>query len=291
MSGFASFPDFPLRDTLGGGKYRPNEHYLGGGADQLYFGRCLELPGERCLINIAPDSGLALGTLGPKLMKSVPGFFEPVFVGHFDALGEDRLRDLYRAERCAFVEKLPSGDPLRKLIPDMRPWAVHVGLQVGELLATAWETRDPYLVGLRPEYVWIRIVEGRPVVTGLGGRSGVFFGSAARGRDLPSMPLFTHKYYAPEVFRGEDHDDRALVLTLAVMVAEWALGEYPYAMDSRWGFGNLSAGKHRPLSVGTELAEVLSHGLRPKPSERPHLATFLEGMRRVSRETEGQGLP
>lgn len=290
MSGFASFPDFPLADTLGGGRFHPDEHYLGTGPDQIYFGHSPERPGERYLICLAPDSGFALGTLGPILMQPVPGFFGPAFVGHFDKVGDNRLRDLYRAEMCGFVEKLPEGDPLRKVVADMRPWAVHVGEQIGDLLLDAWEAKGTCLTGLRPEYIWVRATDDGPCVTGLGGRSGAFFASAMRRRDLPSVPLFTHKYYAPEVFRGEDFDDRALVLTLAVMVAEWAIGEYPYAMDRSWGFANLSAGRHRPLPVGAELAELLSRGLRPKASERPDLATFVDGLRRLKGQTQASGL-
>ncbi len=287
MSSSASVSDFPLEDTLGGGEYHPDEHYLGGGADQLYFGHSPARPGERYLITMAPDSGLALERLRPKLMQVVPGFFEPMFVGHFDAVRDDAELDSYRTTRCGLVERLPEGGPLKRVVPDARPWATSLGRQVGALLSAAVAAGGENLTGLRPEFVWVRMEGENPIVSGLGGRSGMFLASAARRRDLPTAPLFTQKYFAPEVYRGEPHDDRALVLTLAVMIAEWATGEYPYAMDGRWGYSNLCAGRHRELALERRLADLLVSGLRPDATERPDLATFVEALERLQPDGSG----
>jgi hypothetical protein len=116
-------------------------------------------------------------------------------------------------------------------------------------------------------------------VTGIGGRNNFFFGAARRHRDLVTAWLFTHRYVAPEVYRGDPYDDRALVLTLAVMIAEWLVGEYPYAQDDgAWGYNRLCEGEHVELPVARPLAELLSRALRPDPAQRPDLATFTRAL-------------
>jgi hypothetical protein len=275
VSGFAQYPDFPLRDTLDGGTYLPDEHYLGEGADRLFLGHSRTAPGERFLISVSTDGGRELETVRPGLMRSSPGVFVPVFVGLFDAEGTDAARDRHRQTYAAFVERLPDGGPLSRVSPRPGPLAASLGGQVGRILKSALDTSELYVLGLRPEYVWARGDGNDVAITGIGGRNAAFFRSAGRGRDLPSAPLFTRKYYAPEVSRGEPFDDRALTLTLAVMVAEWATGEYPYEMDGAWGYWNLCEGRHRQLSLPSRFAQLLSAGMRPEPGDRPDLATFI----------------
>ncbi len=278
MSGFAEFPDFPLKDTLDGGLYLPDEHYLGGGMDQLYLGHASSRADERYLISTSTDNGHQLDAVRDRLMKAAPGVFTPMFVGHFDVLGDDADRDRHRQQHCAFIEQLPDGGPLARVVSDARPHAAALGRQVGRILESALRTSEVYVMGLRPEYVWARMEGSVPVVTGIGGRNGTFFTAASRGRGLRTVPLFTRRYHAPEVSRGERYDDRSLVLMLAVIVAEWALGEYPYETDGAYGYWNLCEGRHRELSLAPGLADLLSRGMRSDPTERPDLASFVDAL-------------
>lgn len=135
---------------------------------------------------------------------------------------------------------------------------------------------------MRPEYVWVRVDGGRATVTGVGGRNALFFASARQRRDLPTAPLFPHRYLAPEVYMRQPYDDRALVLTLAVMIAEWATGTYPYAMDDgAWGYNNLALGEHLPLSIDGAFATLLSRGMRSDPRDRPSLSAFLTALGQI----------
>jgi hypothetical protein len=293
MSRFLEFNDFPWQDTLGGGLYQATEHYLGRGADRLFFGRVPSRPDDRYLLSISSvtsDGSRAVEANRDKLLLSAPGVFTPVFVGHFDVLGEDPPRDRFRTHEYGFVERLPEGGPLSRLLPAPRAHAVELGCQIGLLLQGA-VAAGVLVVGLRPEYVWVRVDGPTPVVTGIGGRNSAFFGAAGRGRDLPTARLFTHRYTAPEAGRGASLDDRALVLTLAVMVAEWATGEYPYPMDDgQWGYYNLVDGKHRELRLSAELARLLSLGMRPLPGDRPDLRTFTERLQAIRDEETAHSL-
>lgn len=271
----SELPDFPFADTLGGGLYQVDQHYLGGGTDRVFFGRCLRRTGERYLISTSTDNGHKLDAVRGGLLRTAPGVFTPMFVGPFDLGGDDPFRDAQRRHEAGFVERLPDGAPLARALPDARPYAAALGAQIGRLLRRAVD-HDVHVTALRPEYVWVHHDGAVPLVTGIGGRNAGFFSAASRGRDLPTVPLFTHKYVAPEVHRGEPGDDRALVLTLAVMVAEWATGAYPYPADGAWGYWNLCAGRHRELELPDTFAELLALGMRPTPDERPDLATFTD---------------
>lgn len=104
---------FPLADALGGGTYRAVELLRGRGAERL----------ERYLISVTWGGDLASPRLAGSLTRSVPGLSEPVFVGGFDRLGVDRVRDAERADHTALVERLPPADPLASCsrIRDPRP--------------------------------------------------------------------------------------------------------------------------------------------------------------------------
>lgn len=133
---------------------------------------------------------------------------------------------------------------------------------------------------MRPEYVWVALRSGTPQVTGVGGRNRAFFTAAMRRRDLRTVPLFTRRYHAPEINRGEPHDDRALAFTIALMTAEWLLGRYPYEDDGAYGYNRVCRGEHLPLPAA---AAELAPALAPDPSARPDLATFARTLSRLAR--------
>jgi hypothetical protein len=272
--------DFPLGGTLDGGRYKIVEHYLGGGFDQLWFARSVEDPAARYLVSTTIDNGLDLTSDGPALLRMAGGLIVPRFVGAFDLLGDGGTGDQERRTTVAYIEQVPPGWPLPQTKIPTEPHAFHLGAQVAEKLLAA--AADGVLdVGLRPEYVWVMNRPTRPKVTGLGGRNGDFFAAAYRRRDLRTAPLFTRRYVAPEVNRGERHDERALVLTLAVMTAEWLLGRYPYEEgDGAYGYNRLCRGDHLELPTA---ARDLAPALRPNSADRPTLADFARTLHVLAR--------
>lgn len=267
--------DSAMGVTLDGGRYRIEEHYLGAGSDQLWFARSDAHPGVRYLVSVTPDNGLKIADDGPALLRAADGLFVPRFLGYFDLIDDNGVEDPQRRFTCAYVEELPVGAPVRVVCTDLRLHAVSLGVQIGGLLERA-RASGVLDVWLRPEYVWVTVdANNAPTVTGIGGRSAPFFGAARRRRDLVTAPLFTTRYIAPEVRRGEPPDDRALVLTLGVMIAEWLVGEYPYAQDDgAWGHNRLCDGEHVALPAPPPLADLITRALRPDPAERPDLGTF-----------------
>ncbi len=276
-SGFARFDDFPFADPIAGGRFVATRAYLGGTVDKLYFGHAPASPGARYLLSVTTDNGLALEELQRDLLRAAPGVFRPMFIGHFDRVGDSPVRDNHRTQTCVFVEELPDGEPLRRAVAEVRPVATSLGAQLARLLAHAHDVSGVVVDGLRPEYIWVAADGPRPRVTGVGGRNHAFFASARRRRDVNGIPLFTHQYLAPEILGRQPVDGRASVFTVAVMVAEWATGTYPFRLsEGAWGISALRAGRHLPLLVRPALADLLSTALRPDPADRPDLRTFAD---------------
>jgi hypothetical protein len=69
--------NFPLGGTLEHGRYTVVEHYLGGGFDQLWFGRSAADPEARYLIGTTIDNGFDPGSAHPALMRPSSGLFAP----------------------------------------------------------------------------------------------------------------------------------------------------------------------------------------------------------------------
>jgi hypothetical protein len=271
---------FPLQDTLGDLRFRPTEHFLGAGIEQLYLGIRAQQPDSRYLFSITARteaSNARMQRLRSRAFTHVEGIFDVEFIGPFDRVGVDPVRDAEREGHWGMVEKLPEGEPLSRLgLGSLGPRrAVELGAAVGRILARGVHA-GVVLVGLRPEYVWARrSAAAGASVTGVGGRSHEFF-AAARPFSLPTAPLFERLYAAPEVMRGDPAGERALVFTLAIMVAEWATDRYPFP-DS-WARGSalsLATGKHAPLGVSKEVDDLLSTALRAEAGERPALDAFI----------------
>jgi hypothetical protein len=273
---------FPLGGTLDGGRYNVAEHYLGGGFDQLWFARSAADPAARYLVSTTIDNGFDAASDGPALMRLAGDLFAPRFVGAFDLVGDGGAGDQERRTTVGYVEEVPAGVPLSLTRADAARNALHLGAQVAEKLLTAAAV-GVLDVGIRPEYVWIATRHGTPEVTGIGGRNRDFFAAAIRRRDLRTVPLFTRRYLAPEVHRRERYDDRALVLAVAVMTAEWLIGRYPYEDDDgAYGYYRLCRGEHLELpAAARELAPALS----PDPAGRPDLTSFARLLRRLAGET------
>jgi hypothetical protein len=220
------------------------------------------------------------------------GIFTLAYLGRLDMLPNVDHQD--QVSRWALVERVSAGSWLTSLIgsyelrffydaeshmlPSHNPAtavrnALSLGRSAGRILAAAAAagTLLPYV---RPEYMWARDADGALEVTGLSARGHAFF--AKTTIDAVSLPLFDRYYYAPEA--DEDPDDRALVFALAIMIAEWATGRFPFKYKFH-GQGPLE-GKHLKLKLPAPLASLLSRGMRVDRAERPDLAQFLDELGR-----------
>lgn len=274
---------FPLGETLGGGAFRLTGHIAGRGDDQLHRAESRAHPDARYLVSVALAPRLEAEPLRQRLDYHFPGVLDLAWLGHFDVAGEDPSRTLRQRSYAAMVEELPpDSESLRALVsaPLGAAAAVDLGLAVGRTLA-APARNGHRLVAVRPELIWGALGGDSIRVTGLSGRSGPFF---AQGQTAfpGSPPLFERSYLAPEIHARRESQEESLVFTLAVMIAEWATGTYPFP-DARVGadITSLTRGRHAPLEVPIQLASVLVHALQPDPADRPGLGRFLERLSRI----------
>jgi hypothetical protein len=282
--------EFPIGDTLADGALVVTEHLLGSGSQLLYLGAAANRPDERHLVSViwAPKGIADAAKLREQLGYNAPGIHDLVHLGHFDVRGDDELRRIHQGQYWALVERLPGGDgdwlPRLLAAPLGPARAVALGLSVGRILERA-AAAGHLIVGVRPDYVWARR-EGEDIVaTGLTGRNWDFFAHTGGGCMVPGM-IFERHYYAPEVYAERGESDQSLVFTLAVMIAEWATGNYPFP-DS-WAGGNMHSlrqGRHAPLELPSPLADFLALALKPEPAHRPSLEYFL---RRLGKLTAAQ---
>ncbi len=138
--------------------------------------------------------------------------------------------------------------------------------------------------------MWARAQRDGIEVTGLSARGHTFF-RIVTPRSSFTHPLFDRIYNPLEILRRESADDRALTFTLALMVAEWATGQYPFP-DS-WVAGDttsLVTGAHAPLALPPKLESLISRCLQPKVSVRPRLAELVDALRSMPTEEPARRL-
>lgn len=273
--------DFLLGETLDGGAYQLTEVLRYGGAQILYLGASTRAPGERCFVSVIWRAKDFPEAVRQALSYRVPGVHELMYLGRFDAAGEDPDRRIQQRQHHALVEKVPAGEWLPRLLPAPpdgllgAPAAVELGLSVGRLLERAVAS-GVLLAGVRPEYVWARREGERLTAASISGRSWEFLAQKGGGAEAPAV-LHERHYHAPEVLSGKSEREESLVFTLALMIAEWALGAFPFP-DSWAGGTTVSQrqGKHVPLAVPEPLAKLLALGLQAEPAHRPALSHFLK---------------
>jgi hypothetical protein len=273
--------DFLLGETLDGGAYTLTEVLRYGGAQILYLGASARAPGERCFVSVIWRAKDLPEAIRQALSYRVAGVPELAYLGRFDPAGEDPDRLIQQRQHYALVETVPAGEWLPRLLPAPPAGpltaraAVELGLSVGRLLEGALAS-GVLLVGLRPEYIWARREGERLTAVSLIGRNGDFLAQKGAGAEAPAL-LFERHYYAPEVLAGASEREESLVFTLALLIAEWAMGAFPFP-DS-WAGGNTASqrqGKHVPLAVPEPLAKLLGLALQPEPAHRPALSYFLK---------------
>jgi hypothetical protein len=265
--------DFLIGETLDGGKYRLIEQLLDGGAHRLFLAEAPASPGERYLVSVnwAPR-GVPADELWRELGYGIPGVFELTYIGHFDIQGDDYTRNQHQEHRWALVERVPAGEWLPRAVtsPLGARAAAALGLSVGRILERA-ASEGRLLVGVRPEYIWVARRGEHVEAVGVSERYRAFFAHAGGRTSGPGTMLVSRSYRAPEVREGRWTEDEALVFSLAVMIAEWATGAYPFEDTTAF-----LAGRHRPLDVPDELGTLLASCFKVEWMHRPSLPYFLK---------------
>jgi len=265
-------PEFPVTDMLGGGAYRVEQHLRGRGFQTLCLGREIATGADLLVACDAHSpSGQDVGALRRAVAYHIPGVFELAYVGAFDP--NDSRRNVKPTGQWAMVEKVTAGSWLPRILGPADPWtaptkAVELGRSAGRILVRA-EAAGIMLAHIRPELMWAERRDGHFAVTGLSPRAIELF--ARKVTEMFTYPVFDRFYHAPEI--RKDPDDRAVAYSLAVMVAEWATGRYPFA--SLHAPNGLETGVHEPIAAPRPLARLLEATIRRDRNERPRLAEFV----------------
>lgn len=272
LARLAAPPEFPLGYTLGGGAYQVDEHLLGDGNQQMFAGRHVPSGDPVLLAFDSRGSSRSIAELRAAVSYHVPGMLELGFVGGFDPRGaeEDYMCDGH----WATVERGARGAWLPRVLPKVHDsiaaplMAVELGLSAGRILAVAAKA-GVLLTRVRPEYMWAESIADRWEVTGLSARGDELF--RRKSSDYVTPPVFDRYYYAPEW--DQDPDDRAVVFSLGVMIAEWSMGRYPfeYLFHGR----GLEQADHLPIEAPSPLREYLEEAIQFERQDRPDLEDFL----------------
>lgn len=265
-------PEFPLTDTLGGSAYRVEQHLRGRGSQTLWLGREVATGADLLVAcDVHNSERQDVVALRRAVSYQLPGIFELAYVGAFDP--NDSRTNVDPADEWAMVEKVTAGSWLPRVLGPADPWraptkAIELGRSAGRILLRA-HAAGIMLARIRPELMWAERRDGHFAVTGLSPRAIELF--MRKVTEMVTHPVFDRFYHAPEI--RKDPDDRALAYSLAVMVAEWATGRYPFA--SRHAPNGVETGVHEPIAAPPPLARLLEATIRRDRNERPRLAEFV----------------
>jgi hypothetical protein len=265
--------EFLIGETLDGGTYRLTEQLLAGGAHRLYLAERPASRDERYLVSVnwAPR-GVPADEMRRDLGYRIPGVLELMHIGHLDIVGDDYLRNQHQQHHWGLVERVPDGEWVMRATNGAlgARGAVALGLSVGRILERA-AGEGRLLVGVRPEYIWVARRGDRLEAVGVSERYRAFFAHAGGNTSTPGTMLVRRSYRAPEVREGRWTEDEALVFSLAVMIAEWATGTYPFEDTTAF-----LAGRHIALEVPDALGKLLASCFTVEWMHRPSLPYFLK---------------
>ena len=274
--------DFPFMDPVGT-DYSAETHLLGEGTQKLFLARRAQHPDESYLMAVDLYKDQDIDAIRTSLGYRIPRVFELATVARFDEVEGDGRRNAERRSHWAMLEVLPDGEWLPRVLagqPRSAKVAVTLGRNAGAILQSAADA-GVLLTGVRPQYMWGRAQAEGIELTGLSGRGETFF-KIVRPRSSFTPPLFDRMYCAPEVLRGQPADDRSLTFTLALLVAEWATGRYPFPDSTVPGpMTSYHTGAHAPLALPPKLETLISRCLQTKVGARPRLAELVDALRSV----------
>lgn len=279
-----------LNATFGGGRYRVDALLQGKGLRQLYRGRDT-VTGDTVMISYDKQpKHTTIEAFVDSTGARAPGVLDLLFAGPPDD------EDLWF--KWGVIEQPPRGtewlpavlgqhpedsaaDPVPRPLPSFDPAnalpnALRLGRTAGRILAEnkgEGAVRGTLLTRVRPETMWVaRGSDGALEVRALSQRSELMFAASYVTGFV--WPVFDRYYYPPEVgWKRPTVDDRALVFSLSIMLAEWATGLYPFA-KKHYSMGP-TEDNQVPLDLPERLATLLGAGMRIDPEQRPKLTPFL----------------
>ncbi|MBA3499020.1 MAG: hypothetical protein H0T65_01520 [Deltaproteobacteria bacterium] len=277
---------------------RIEEHLQGEGFQKLFRARDVSSQAQLLVAFDVRSSRVDIRAFQHAVAYESPGVFPFAFVGKLDFREgidiSESSETWVLAERATEGAWLPSllgrfdtdalADPESRRLPSYDPKtavpnALALGRSAGRILVTAAE-RGRRLTRVRPEYMWARDLDGCLEVTGLSARADAFF--AMTRVDAVREPLFDRHYYAPEEHL-KDADDRAITFALAIIIAEWATGRFPYKRKFH-SSGPLS-GKHLKLALPRRLEQLLSRGMALDRAKRPRLVELVQELEAIAKGT------
>lgn len=273
-----------LGESVDLGRFQLIEHLLGETGVRLYIASRAEAPSERYLASVVRNPhSLPVAELRHELGYEVPGVLDLGFIGRLDVQGEDLERNAIQETFWAMLERIPEGTWLPELTTQrLGPLAAtQLGISAGEILQRAVE-RGIFLTAVRPELIWATQREDRLEATGLTGRARRFFSHMGRG--TPGI-IFDRAYYSPETYRSQNEGEHSVTFTLAMMIAEWCTGEFPF--PGSWMVNpsqDLFEGKAKLTDLPPSLERVLRQAFSPDPATRPTLRQFLDELRSLDLE-------
>jgi len=277
----------PFTETIADGRFRIDEHLWGVRRWRVYLGHSIARSTQRVLISI--DDGtpkVALDEVRQEISYAIPGILEFAYAGAFDPVS-DPVRQKDIKDWGVLVEYLPSGDSARRLITTGLGAieAARLGGSVGAIVERAARS-EMLLVALRPEYIWVEHEStGQLAVRGVTDRYYKFFRSRSYGEFNTLLP-FPRSYGAPEA--ETKATERSLVFMLAVLVAEWTTGRYPFPGLWQSVAGGMLIGirtSEAPDLAGVppELEALLLRSMDRDPGARPALTSFVRALEQFAR--------
>lgn len=273
-----------LTSTFDGGRFEVTKHLQGEGLRQLFLG-VDAANNDTVLISYdkLPKHTTIAGFVAATSARA-PGVLDLLFAGQLDAdvsgywavIERVPPSTQWRPEVLGKHDPYACTDAVPKRLPSFGPatalsTALALGRSTGRILADNF-ARETILARIRPETMWVI----RDKVVGLSQRSELMF--AASWVTAFTMPVFDRYYYAPELDRKHQVDDRSLVFSLSIMIAEWATGLYPFAKKS-YDHGPIEDNQIA-LELPTRLATLLRSGMHIYALRRPTLQAFLNELER-----------
>jgi hypothetical protein len=271
--------DFPMTETLDGGRYAIVSNLFGFSVDRVDIAIGGNDPDRvQCLVS-STERPVRLADITTELHFASPGVFELAFIGSLDERGQGDAELARRARQTAVVERLPPGACLRRLVTTaVAPRVAAVlAIDVGRILLAA-ANGGRLLTGVRPETIWAQHGADSIRVTGLSERSERLF-RAAKSICYTSAPPFERRYTAPEIVKGDPVTDRTLSFMVGVLLAEWLTGSHPFPKAFTVGDAlSIAKGEHALHGVGATFHPLVEQSLRVDPAERPTLAALITSL-------------
>ncbi|MDC3959959.1 hypothetical protein KEG38_39260 [Polyangium jinanense] len=258
---------FPLGATMAARRYGIAERARGLPEGRFHRGFDVTNPnGPTILVTLGGKQARSLDELARELELAVPGVGNLRYVGPLDDTPAG-------VELDALAEEEPLGRPSVGSSATSRPFdlatTAGLGIALAAIVKGAHEA-GLFLLGLRPELVYLDVRAKRTLITGVLPRHDRFLQTVNPPAPMAPWPAI---YMAPEILLDQAKPtDRADVFSLCAILTRWATGEPPFAGDFDEQAAAMRRGERRAWTGPDELAAIVAQGLDPTPGRRPPLA-------------------